>query len=103
MNDIINSRKSFCGYVHADTGVDGAAFKEPTPPPPKKEHSRNKRQTSAHNTCPLMLVADYHFFQGVGGSDVAATARYLVTQSSASIIIHNLFNMYVHIHVHVIL
>ena len=40
---------------------------------------RRKRQTPNANTCPLVIVADYRFYQGVGSSDIYTTALYMVS------------------------
>ncbi|ELU09130.1 hypothetical protein CAPTEDRAFT_216817 [Capitella teleta] len=72
---------NFCGFVHADMD-EASAERHPPPDDPtsskKTPGKRNKRQVDSHNTCPVMLVADYHFFNKVGGQSVAASASYLL-------------------------
>lgn len=47
---------------------------------------RNKRQIDTHNTCPVMLVADYHFYDNVGGGSIAGTAKYMVSVPQKSLL-----------------
>lgn len=48
------------------------------------EHSRAKRQTETYEytptktRCPLLLVADYRFYQEMGASSTKTTINYLV-------------------------
>ena len=42
-------------------------------------HSRKRRAlTTSHDTCPLILVADYKFYQNVGKHETSTTVNYLV-------------------------
>lgn len=51
------------------------------------EHSRMKRQTETYEytptktRCPLLLVADYRFYQEMGASSTKTTINYLVCDS----------------------
>lgn len=53
----------------------------------KSEQHREKRQidqyeyTPTKTRCPLLLVADYRFFQEMGGSNTKTTINYLVSKS----------------------
>lgn len=52
-----------------------------------KKHSRHKRQadqyeyTPTKTRCPLLLVADYRFFQEMGSGNTKTTINYLVSVS----------------------
>ncbi|XP_073339190.1 disintegrin and metalloproteinase domain-containing protein 17a [Pagrus major] len=72
-----------CGYVHAEakdllprTARDWEAEQE------KGYHHREKRLAPAHdhkkNTCPLLLVADYRFFEHMGRGQESVTLNYLI-------------------------
>lgn len=80
-----------CGYVKEGEELeeDDDEDDEPQPSPwtealhqSKKE--RKKRQidqyeyTPTKTRCPLLLVADYRFFQEMGGSNTKTTINYLV-------------------------
>lgn len=84
-----------CGYVKegAELESDEDEFEEPeveaygsTDEPPHKE-KRSKRQadqyeyTPTKTRCPLLLVADYRFFQEMGSSNTKTTISYLVCLS----------------------
>ena len=45
-----------------------------------ENHHREKRQVHDHkkNTCPLLLVADYRFFEHMGRGQESVTLNYLV-------------------------
>ena len=48
------------------------------------ERSREKRQSTSQylgprTTCQMMVVADYRFFQNMGGSSASQTASYMVS------------------------
>uniref|UniRef100_A0A8C9T9B7 ADAM metallopeptidase domain 17a n=1 Tax=Scleropages formosus TaxID=113540 RepID=A0A8C9T9B7_SCLFO len=70
-----------CGYVKAeaqDLVPEGATDVESKE---KEGHlHREKRQTHNHkkNTCPLLLVADYRFFQHMGRREESTTLNYLI-------------------------
>uniref|UniRef100_A0AAY5KY99 ADAM metallopeptidase domain 17b n=1 Tax=Esox lucius TaxID=8010 RepID=A0AAY5KY99_ESOLU len=71
-----------CGYVRAGSddplpdntrpGEQGWGMEEPL--------LRDKRQVHDHkkNTCPLLLVADYRFFQEMGRGEESTTLNYLI-------------------------
>lgn len=52
-----------------------------------ESHKRTKRQadqyeyTPTKTRCPLLLVADYRFFQEMGGGNTKTTINYLVSHS----------------------
>lgn len=52
----------------------------------KNEYNRVKRQTDTYEytptktRCPLLLVADYRFYQEMGASSTKTTINYLVCQ-----------------------
>lgn len=59
---------------------------------PKKRVKRQADQyeyTPTKTRCPLLLVADYRFFQEMGGSNTKTTINYLVTLKN-----HFLFNFF---------
>lgn len=69
-----------CGYVHAD---DNYLQPDSQPEHRAQEHeskSREKRQAHDHrkNTCPLLLVADYRFYQHMGRGQESVTLNYLI-------------------------
>uniref|UniRef100_A0A0L8FS77 Peptidase M12B domain-containing protein n=1 Tax=Octopus bimaculoides TaxID=37653 RepID=A0A0L8FS77_OCTBM len=45
---------------------------------PDSGHHRSKRFVLKHDTCDMILVADYTFFKGIGNSDSLNTANYLI-------------------------
>lgn len=53
--------------------------------PSSELHHREKRQAHDHkkNTCPLLLVADYRFFEHMGRGQESVTLNYLVGPRSA--------------------
>ncbi|KAM3870990.1 disintegrin and metalloproteinase domain-containing protein 17a [Diretmus argenteus] len=67
-----------CGYVKAqdllpeDARIDWEGQEEP--------HHREKRRAHDHkkNTCPLLLVADYRFFNHMGRKEESVTLNYLI-------------------------
>lgn len=65
-----------CGYVHAEDNylLSGHGAQEHEFP------SRGKRQVHDHrkNTCPLLLVADYRFYQHMGRGEESVTLNYLI-------------------------
>lgn len=54
----------------------------------RPENHREKRQidqyeyTPTKTRCPLLLVADYRFFQEMGGSNTKTTINYLASQNN---------------------
>lgn len=69
-----------CGYVHAD---DNHLLPDSQPGRGAQEHeskNREKRQAHDHrkNTCPLLLVADYRFYQHMGRGQESVTLNYLI-------------------------
>lgn len=69
-----------CGYVKE--GADDEELEEPNQWTSK--HHKEKRQvdqyeyTPTKTRCPLLLVADYRFFQEMGASNTKTTINYLV-------------------------
>lgn len=67
-----------CGYVK-----EGAELE--TDDDEVEDHNRSKRQadqyeyTPTKTRCPLLLVADYRFFQEMGGGNTKTTINYLVS------------------------
>lgn len=56
-----------------------------------ESHQRSKRQadqyeyTPTKTRCPLLLVADYRFFQEMGGGNTKTTINYLVNCNNSNI------------------
>ena len=81
-----------CGYVKegAELETDDEEEEEPeveaygSTDSPSKSEKRAKRQadqyeyTPTKTRCPLLLVADYRFFQEMGSSNTKTTISYLV-------------------------
>ncbi|GAB6020822.1 hypothetical protein CHUAL_003479 [Chamberlinius hualienensis] len=74
--DFVKQNYKVCGFVRE--GSDGDDV--------EAEHSRQKRQQSdgasfdpAKSRCPLLLVADYRFYQNMGGKSEKSTINYLVS------------------------
>ncbi|XP_042356384.1 disintegrin and metalloproteinase domain-containing protein 17a [Plectropomus leopardus] len=77
-----------CGYIHAEAndllpqtaGRDWDEQQKEEEDEEKGYHHREKRQ--AHdpkkNTCPLLLVADYRFFEHMGRGQESVTLNYLI-------------------------
>ncbi|CAL8286986.1 unnamed protein product [Lota lota] len=70
-----------CGYIHAEPQLplpDGTS--RPWGLPEEEPLHREKRQAHNHkkNTCPLLLVADYRFFQHMGRKEESITLNYLI-------------------------
>lgn len=67
-----------CGYVKEGVELEDGNEEE------EEGHARDKRQidqyeyTPTKTRCPLLLVADYRFFQEMGGSNTKTTINYLV-------------------------
>uniref|UniRef100_A0A8C6SLZ3 ADAM metallopeptidase domain 17a n=1 Tax=Neogobius melanostomus TaxID=47308 RepID=A0A8C6SLZ3_9GOBI len=68
-----------CGYVHAD---DHYRLPDSLPGHGAQQNGmeREKRQVHDHrkNTCPLLLVADYRFYQHMGRGQESVTLNYLI-------------------------
>ncbi|XP_040925258.1 disintegrin and metalloproteinase domain-containing protein 17a isoform X1 [Betta splendens] len=66
-----------CGYVQAEDILPHAAVREWHE---NEYHHREKRQAldPKKNTCPLLLVADYRFFQSMGRGQESITLNYLI-------------------------
>ncbi|KAJ8288749.1 hypothetical protein COCON_G00014080 [Conger conger] len=70
-----------CGYLDVKAagllpdGVQSSAEEDD-----KRQPLRGKRQAHDHrkNTCPLLLVADYRFFQNMGRGEESITLNYLI-------------------------
>ncbi|XP_046555990.1 ADAM 17-like protease [Haliotis rubra] len=69
-------RGTFCGSVHAEDEADPEDAQKP-PTSHKGFAGRSKRSTPSWNTCQLVAVADYRFYQRIGGSDIYTTASYM--------------------------
>lgn len=83
-----------CGYIK-----EGAELEETDESDEKNNESyywssathREKRQidqykyTPTKTRCPLLLVADYRFFQEMGGSNIKTTINYLVYKNKVKI------------------
>lgn len=77
-----------CGYVkeglELESGEDDDNSQEQENDKWTSEPHREKRQvdqfeyTPRKTRCPLLLVADYRFFQEMGGSNTKTTINYLV-------------------------
>lgn len=69
-----------CGYVKEGIELESDEDLEPD----FQTNARQKRQidqyeyTPTKTRCPLLLVADYRFFQEMGGSNTKTTINYLV-------------------------
>ncbi|XP_066598039.1 ADAM 17-like protease [Prorops nasuta] len=80
-----------CGYVKEDTygDEDNSNFIR------EKEHNRVKRQTETYEytptktRCPLLLVADYRFYQEMGSSSTKTTINYLISLIDR---VHKIYN-----------
>lgn len=76
---------SFCGYVRPDG--DEAAYRPDNMDEPHAGESatdRYKRQATSpikpsRNTCSLLLVADYKFYQAMGQNSLSKTTTYLIS------------------------
>lgn len=103
-NATTNNFPKVCGYVKEGAGKSEEPEADPiengvVPISPKhsqtsflseylfqmpKKHSRHKRQadqyeyTPTKTRCPLLLVADYRFFQEMGSGNTKTTINYLV-------------------------
>ncbi|XP_067686012.1 ADAM 17-like protease [Haliotis asinina] len=69
-------RGTFCGSVHAEDEADPMDAQDP-PTSGRGFPGRSKRSTPSWNTCQLVAVADYRFYQTIGGSDIYTTASYM--------------------------
>lgn len=83
-------RPKICGYVKEGEELESDEHDdvEDEKGKWKSEHHREKRQidqyeyTPTKTRCPLLLVADYRFFQEMGGSNTKTTINYLVSYIS---------------------
>lgn len=72
-----------CGYVKE--GLELEESDERNDDDTIENHNRIKRQadqyeyTPTKTRCPLLLVADYRFFQEMGGGNTKTTINYLVS------------------------
>uniref|UniRef100_A0A665VPN3 Disintegrin and metalloproteinase domain-containing protein 17-like n=1 Tax=Echeneis naucrates TaxID=173247 RepID=A0A665VPN3_ECHNA len=68
-----------CGYVHAED-LPPFLFYGSMLVAAKDYHHREKRHVHDHkkNTCPLLLVADYRFFEHMGRGQESVTLNYLI-------------------------
>jgi disintegrin and metalloproteinase domain-containing protein 17 len=73
-----------CGYVKEGEELDSDEDEFEEQHQWTSQHHRNKRQvdqyeyTPTKTRCPLLLVADYRFFQEMGASNTKTTINYLV-------------------------
>lgn len=77
-----------CGYIHAEAkdllpqSARRDWEKQEQVDQDRGHHFREKRQAQAHdhkkNTCPLLLVADYRFFEHMGRGQESVTLNYLI-------------------------
>ncbi|XP_041374950.1 ADAM 17-like protease [Gigantopelta aegis] len=67
---------SFCGADH-DGHVIPTDHVELSLHQIRDSLHRQKRQTPNANTCQLVIVADYKFYEGMGNSDIYTTASYM--------------------------
>ncbi|KAJ8984738.1 hypothetical protein NQ317_005003 [Molorchus minor] len=82
-----------CGYVKEGEELETA--EETESDKWTSEHHREKRQidqyeyTPTKTRCPLLLVADYRFFQEMGGSNTKTTINYLISLIDR---VHKIYN-----------
>ncbi|KAI0236749.1 ADAM 17-like protease [Lamellibrachia satsuma] len=77
LGDNHSANASYCGFVRINNNDTATAV----PAEPTDRESRREKRSSkypAKNTCPLLLVADYHFFRNMGQGSVSKTAIYLI-------------------------
>lgn len=69
-----------CGYVHAEDDFLLPDSLSRHKAHENESHSREKRQAHDHrkNTCPLLLVADYRFYEHMGRGQESVTLNYLI-------------------------
>ncbi|XP_059209204.1 disintegrin and metalloproteinase domain-containing protein 17a isoform X2 [Centropristis striata] len=75
-----------CGYIHAEAEdllpqtARGEWDNQEEVDQEEGHHHREKRQAHDHkkNTCPLLLVADYRFFEHMGRGQESVTLNYLI-------------------------
>ncbi|XP_033640330.1 ADAM 17-like protease [Asterias rubens] len=78
-----NETSSFCPYDHHLP--EGLTYEktheqiEPQPKPSSYTSNRKKRTPPRYNTCPLLLTADYRFFQVMGEANTPQTISYLLS------------------------
>ncbi|KAI8497352.1 Disintegrin and metalloproteinase domain-containing protein 17 [Branchiostoma belcheri] len=68
-------RQSTNDRPRRQTGGQPPQFESPTPPPPDMDCDV---RGPAKNTCPMLLVADYRFFQEMGQRSLRQTINYLI-------------------------
>lgn len=90
-----------CGYVKeefntTDNNVDDEEPDTFDEDPSALPHSRSKRQVDpayeykpTKTRCPLLLVADYRFYQEMGGSNTKTTINYLISLIDR---VHKIYN-----------
>ncbi|XP_017778197.1 PREDICTED: ADAM 17-like protease isoform X1 [Nicrophorus vespilloides] len=82
-----------CGYIKE--GAEMESDEDVEPSPWTSEVHREKRQvdqyeyTPTKTRCPLLLVADYRFFQEMGGSNTKTTINYLISLIDR---VHKIYN-----------
>lgn len=75
-----------CGYVKEGAELEGSEDQYEGENRWLTDKHREKRQldqyeyTPTKTRCPLLLVADYRFFQEMGGSNTKTTINYLVSR-----------------------
>ncbi|XP_023017530.1 ADAM 17-like protease Tace isoform X2 [Leptinotarsa decemlineata] len=92
-------RSKICDYVkegrELELDDDDEAIEEDESIKWKTGHHREKRQidpyesTPTKTRCPLLLVADYRFFQEMGGSNTKTTINYLISLIDR---VHKIYN-----------
>lgn len=80
-----NKTSSFCGHDHhlpeglkyekTEEQLNGYKFSQKK----KSSHSRQKRSPPRFHVCPLLLSADYRFYQSMGQSNMQISMNYLVS------------------------
>jgi disintegrin and metalloproteinase domain-containing protein 17 len=71
-----------CGYVKEGAELESDEDDDEEPPKGEKRSKRQADQyeyTPTKTRCPLLLVADYRFFQEMGSSNTKTTISYLVS------------------------
>lgn len=88
--DVTTARNPFWKETHQDSEESGDV-----PEPEVEALERRKRQadqyeyTPTKTRCPLLLVADYRFFQEMGGSNTKTTINYLISLIDR---VHKIYN-----------
>ncbi|XP_068911019.1 ADAM 17-like protease isoform X3 [Tenebrio molitor] len=84
-----------CGYVKEGEELDSDEDEFEEQHQWTSQHHRNKRQvdqyeyTPTKTRCPLLLVADYRFFQEMGASNTKTTINYLISLIDR---VHKIYN-----------